>query len=262
MRYVRKLSYRGLSPSSKSSLERWPNSSIREYYGESGSVNNATLVKLRIKTVNLMIAAAKKVSRLLVHLENLELRGKTDFRIFDAFLGVLKWRPLRQLTLHDMNVRACHFDRRPSNYSITSLTLDNVVYYFGKEKRRRLGASEANKLSKVRGTEKIYSLLRKCPELKSLCITDCDFDMEKLLECRAFKQPQKSVINFPNLSRFHVYSSMDPPTWDYQLRNQVHWFLSRHPDIQSLSCNAGLLGKGCESPCQYRFKLISCGPRM
>lgn len=252
VRYVRKLSYRGIPPSSKSSLEPWRNSSIRTYYGRDGSVDNRALLRLRIKTVNLMIAQAKKVSRLLIHLENLELRGKTDFRIFDAFLGVLKWRPLRQLTLHDINVRACHFDRRPSNYSITSLRLHNVAYYFDKEKRRGLGAAKSSKLSKIRGTEKIYSLLRKCPELKSLCITDCDFNMEYLLECRAFKNPEKSVINFPKLAHLHVYSSMDPPTWDYDFRNRAHWFLLRHPDIRSLSCNAGLLAKLLHGASSFR----------
>lgn len=200
------------------------------------------LTKLRMKTVNLMIDGAKKVSRLLVSLENLELSGKTDFRIFDAFLGVLKWRPLHQLTLCNINIRACHFDRRPTNYSITALRLENVLYYFSKEKRRRLGSTEANRLSKIRGTEKIFSLLRKCPGLKSLCIADCDFDMEHLLECRLFMLSEKPVISFPNLSHLQIYSALDTPTWDYNFRNQIHWFLSRHPGIESLSCNAGILG--------------------
>lgn len=203
------------------------------------------LTKLRKKTVNQMVRDTKKVARLAVHIESLELSGKTDFRIFDALLGVLKWRPIRQLKLCNINIRACHFDRRLENYSITALHLQNVIYYFGKDKRRRLGSAEANRLAKIRITEKIFSLLRKCPDLKTLCITGAEFDMERLLQCKAFLLSEKPEICFPNLSHLQLYSaSFDNPTWDYDFRTQFHWFLFRHQRIQSLICNAGLLGRG------------------
>lgn len=194
-----------------------------------------------------MIGDAKKVSRLLVNIENLELSGKTDFRMFDAFLGVLKWRPIRQLKLYNINIRACHFDRRLANYSITSLDLQNVIYYFSKDKRRRLGPTEAGRIARVRGTEKIFSLLRKCPNLKNLCIGGCEFDMEQLLQCKPFLLCEVPKICFPNLSHLQLYSAFDAPMGDYDFRTQFHWFLSRHPQVQSLVCNAGLLGEGSMS---------------
>lgn len=215
-------------------------------------MNNLMLTKLRKKTINQMIGDTKKVARLLIHMDSLELSGKTDFRIFDAFLGVLKWRPLRQLRLYSINIRACHFDRRFAKYSITALHLQNVIYYFNKDKRRRLGSAEANRLAKIRGTEKMFSLLRKCPDLKNLCITGCEFDMGRLLQCKAFLPEEKPEIYFQNLSHLQFYSAFDTPIWDYDFRTQFHWFLYRHPQIQSLFCNAGLLG---ERPIRSTFRV-------